>query len=97
MCRGLYLIRMADFRQKLFRTAFDKDFYKIVPKIIFDYQKVAHADIRGLPLHTNKKENSIKITLNVMSLKRQRGRTTNGEIGPVANGVNEVWNCTIFC
>ena len=26
----------------------------------------------------------------------ERGRTTNGEIGPVADHIHEVWNCTIF-
>ena len=26
----------------------------------------------------------------------QRGRTTNGKIGPVADQIYEIWNCTIF-
>ena len=26
----------------------------------------------------------------------QRGRTTNGKIGPVTDQIHEVWNCTIF-
>ena len=26
----------------------------------------------------------------------ERGRTTNGEIGPVTDQIYQIWNCTIF-